>query len=244
MAMKLKDKVALVTGASSGIGSATARALAGEGARVIVTARRIDRLRAMERESDGRIHAIEADLMSEASMDALMRDALAWSGGKLDILVNNAGLSRGNVLQKSELADLRVMIETNVFALANLTRLALTAIKAAKGTIINIASTAAKSAPPGSTVYAATKAAVGVFSEALRKEVFTDGVRVTTIYPGFVETEFFDGMVPEKRDSLKQMLAAVEPLKSEDLADLIAYIVTRPAYVSLNEVVIRPTKQP
>lgn len=240
----LKNKVALVTGASSGIGAATTRSLAENGAKVIITARRTERLRQLQDEFGDLIHVIAADITSEPAVESLIRDALAWSGGQLDILVNNAGLSRGGILDQSDPADLRVTIGTNFSALVDITRLALPALKAAKGTIINISSGAAKSAPAGNSVYAAAKAAVATFSESLRKEVGGLGVRVTSILPGFIETEFFDAITPEKKEGLLQAMAQMEPLKATDLADLILFILTRPAYVSLNEVVIRPTKQP
>jgi NADP-dependent 3-hydroxy acid dehydrogenase YdfG len=125
----------------------------------------------------------------------------------------------------------------------NMTRLAIPALKKSSGDIVNVASIAAKSPVPGSAVYSGTKAAVSNFSEALRKELIEEGIRVVTIYPGFVETEFFDNAAPEKKEVVLQAMAKIGPLKAQDLADVITFAVTRPPNVSLNEIVIRPTKQ-
>lgn len=246
MAGKLQDKVVLITGASSGIGAATAAALLRDGARVAVTARRADRLVELGRKlgaGDDRFLAIEADIRKETDVETLMAKTLSW-GGQLDALINNAGLSRGNSHETISSDDIHLILDTNLFALSNLTRLAIPALKKTKGDVINISSTAAISLIPGTAVYAASKAAVAAFSEVLRKELGNEGVRVTTIYPGLVHTEFFDGFGEEKKANLLKMASAIEALHSEDLADTIMFALTRPPHVSLNEIVIRPTKQP
>lgn len=244
MGNRLKGKIALVTGASSGVGAATVRQMAAEGATIIATARRQDRLQDLKDEFKSQIHTVAADITDGQAVEALVKDALGWSGGKLDILINNAGLARGGILDESDPADLYVTMNTNFVALVNLTRLAMPALKSAKGTIINLSSGAARSAPAGSSVYSAAKAAVVTFSASLHKEVGPSGVRVTSILPGFIETEFFDGYDAKMKEGLQQVMTQMEALKATDIADLILYITTLPHYVSLNEVVIRPTRQP
>jgi len=242
----LQGKVALITGASSGIGAATAAALLSAGARVVVTARRIEKLLELGKKlgvGDDRFLAIEADIRKESDLEDLINKAQTW-GGRLDLLINNAGLSRGNSHETISSEDIHLILDTNVFALTNLTRLAIPALKKTKGDIVNISSTAALSLIPGTAVYAASKAAVAAFSEVLRKELLADGVRVTTIYPGLVQTEFFDGFGEEKKTALLKMAESIEALHSEDLAETIMFAVTRPPHVNLNEIVIRPTKQP
>ncbi|MFA5677555.1 MAG: SDR family oxidoreductase [Pseudomonas sp.] len=245
MANNIEGKVALITGASSGIGAATAAALLDAGAKVVVTARRVDRLRQLGEKlgaGDDRFLAIAADIRNEAELESLIAKTLEW-GGRLDILLNNAGLSRGNSHETISPEDIHLILDTNVFALSNLSRLAIPALKKSKGDIINISSTAAISLIPGTAVYAASKAAVAAFSEVLRKELCGEGVRVTTIYPGLVKTEFFDAFEETKKANLMKMAEAIEALDAQDLADTILFTLTRPAHVNLNEIVIRPTKQ-
>ncbi len=153
----LDGKVALVTGVSSGIGAATAAALLNAGARVAVTARRVERLRELGQQLGAgadRWLAIEADVRREADAGQLVSSTVAWGRG-LNILVNNAGLSRGNLVEGASTEDLRLMMETNLFALSNLSRLALPALKKSRGDLVNISSTAATAFTPGSAFYAA-----------------------------------------------------------------------------------------
>lgn len=246
MGGKLEGKVVLITGASSGIGAATAQVLVEEGARVAVTARRVDRLEELRTQlgvDASRFLAIGADVREQGDAQRMLDETIAW-GGRLDVLINNAGLSRGSSLETTPVEDIDLMLDTNVFALINLTRLALPAIRAAQGDIVNVASTIAKSFAPGSSVYGATKAAVVGFSESLRKEVLETGVRVMTVYPGLVETEFFDGFDAAKRDALKGMAVQIHALSGRDLGESIAFILSRPRHVNINEMVVRPTLQP
>ena len=246
MSQDLQGKVALITGASSGIGAATASAFLAAGARVAVAARRRDRLLELGQQPgarEDRLLVIEADVRSDEAAAALIDRTLSW-GGRLDVLVNNAGLSRGNLHEGMSPEDIRLILDTNVYALMNLTRLAVAPLKAARGDVVNISSTAALALIPGTAVYAGSKAAVAAFSEVLRKELAAHDVRVTAIYPGLVQSEFFDGFEPAKREALLNAVAAMDALHPEDLAEAILFAVTRPHRVSLNEIVIRPTKQP
>lgn len=241
----LTGKVALVTGASSGIGAATAAALFEQGARVVACARREDRLHELAKKlgaGDDGFLAVKCDVRDANEAQSLLSRTVEW-GGKLDILINNAGLSRGSLHEYSNAEDLRLMLDTNVFALANLSRLAIPALKQAAGDIVNVSSTVAKAMIPGSALYSATKAAVAAFSEVLRKELGPAGVRLVTIYPGFVDTEFFDYFDAAKKQGLAQLKATMDVLSGEDLAAVIVFALTRPPHVALNEIVVRPTQQ-
>lgn len=247
MAKPLHDKVVMVTGSSAGIGAATITALLDAGARVVAVARRIERMRVLQEQlsvGKDRLLAVSCDIQEAQQVQALMAQALEW-GGSLDGLINNAGLSRGGLLENSQMEDLRVMLDTNVFALTNLTRLATAELKKSQGTLINISSSVVHALPPGSAVYSASKAAVAAFSEVMRKELCTSNVRVITIYPGMVETEFFAGITDEmKKQSFNKLKESMEALQAEDIAEVILFALTRPGRVSLNEIVVRPTRQP
>lgn len=245
---ELSGKVALVTGASSGIGAAVARMLLHDNVRVAAVARRVERLRDLGGGIAGaeqRLLAIAADINDPGAPRRIVESATEWAGG-LDILINNAGLSRGAVLERADPKDLRLMIETNLWALVDLTRLAIPALRAhGNGDIINIGSIAARALVPGSAVYAASKAAVGAFSESIRRELATEGVRVAVIHPGYVGSEFFDAITdPERRARTDKAMAEFGALAPEDISDLIRYILTRPRGVNLGDIAIRPTKQP
>ena len=247
MTKPLQDKVVMVTGASSGIGAATIAALLDVGARVITVARRIDRLQALQKElgvGDDRVLPVKCDIRDEQQAQTLMDQALEW-GGSLDGLINNAGLSRGGLLEKTQVDDLRVMLDTNIFALANLTSLATPELKKAQGTLINISSSVVHALIPGSAVYSASKAAVAAFSEVMRKELCASNARVITIYPGMVDTEFFDGITDEKKkQSFDKLKESIDALQAEDIAEVILFALSQPGRVSLNEIVVRPTRQP
>jgi NADP-dependent 3-hydroxy acid dehydrogenase YdfG len=194
-AKPLKGRVALVTGASSGIGEATAFALAGAGARTAIVARRAERLAAVaERiaEAGGEALALAADAALESEAKRMLGE-VENRFGRLDILVNNAGVMLLSPVAEAEIADFRRMIEINLFGLMTLTRLALPIMKrGGAGHFVNISSVAGRVANPGSAGYAATKFGVGAFSESLRREVYKDKIRVTVIEPGAVATELAD----------------------------------------------------
>lgn len=246
LAGPLAGKVALVTGASSGIGEATAVALAEAGAKVALAARRADRLSdltARIEKAGGEALPIEADVTDAGDL-ARMMEAIAGRWDRLDILVNNAGVMLLSPLAEARGEDLRHMVELNLIALMELTRVALPQLKASRGHIVNVSSVAGRVANPGSSGYSATKFGVVGFSEALRREVYADKVRVTVIEPGLVMTELGDHITnPAMKDNLRQRQAAMEGLQSEDIAAAVLYAVSQPPRVNVNEILIRPTDQ-
>jgi NADP-dependent 3-hydroxy acid dehydrogenase YdfG len=244
----LDGKVAAVTGASSGIGAATARMLADAGAAVALGARRVDRLAALASgidESGGRALAIELDVAKEQSANAFVAEAKSQLGG-LDILVNNAGVMLLGPVEGAPTDQWRTMVNVNVLGLLYCTHAALPVMReAGGGHIVNISSVAGRSANAGSAVYNLTKFGVGAFSEALRQEVSPAGIRTTIIEPGFVDTELQGhNEHPAVREGIEKMRQALpEVLQAEDIAGAILYAVTQPQRVDVNEVLIRPTGQ-
>jgi clavulanate-9-aldehyde reducatase len=248
MAGALDGKVAAITGASSGIGEATALALAGAGASVALGARREDRLRALaERiEGDGgRAVALAADVTDEESARSFVSEAHSQLGG-LDILVNNAGVMLLGPVEGADTSQWRTMVNVNLLGLLYCTHAALPLMRSAgSGHIVNISSVAGRSANAGSAVYNLTKFGVGAFSEALRQEVSPSGIRTTIIEPGFVDTELQGhNEHPAVQGAIEKMRQSVpEVLQAEDIAAAILYAVTQPGRVDVNEVLIRPTGQ-
>jgi NADP-dependent 3-hydroxy acid dehydrogenase YdfG len=244
----LDGKVAAITGASSGIGEATAKALAEAGAAVALGARRVDRLEALASsidESGGHALAIELDVAEEASANAFVAEAKSQLGG-LDILVNNAGVMLLGPVEGADTSQWRTMVNVNLLGLLYCTHAALPLMReAGRGHIVNISSVAGRSANAGSAVYNLTKFGVGAFSEALRQEVSPAGIRTTVIEPGFVDTELQGhNEHPAVREAIEQMRQSLpEVLKAEDIAGGILYAVTQPQRVDVNEVLIRPTGQ-
>ncbi len=251
--MILNDTVAVVTGASSGIGEATARALALQGARVVLAARRRERLEALAHQvegSGGKAHVVEADVTDPVQGERVIEEAVK-AFGRLDILINNAGVMLLGPIVNAPVQEWHRMIDLNLTALLRCTHAALPhLLKAASeqprrvADVVNISSVAGRVARMNSGVYNATKFAVGAFSESLRQEVTTRHVRVGLIEPGMVVTELQNHLRPEVREALKGRFASInDPLQAEDIADAIAYMVTRPRHVAINEMLIRPTEQ-
>lgn len=242
----LAGKVALVTGASSGIGEATAAALAAAGAKVAVAARRIDRLATLASRIDkagGTALAVAADIAKGGDVTAMV-DKVVSEWDRLDILVNNAGVMLLAPAAEADLDDWRRMIELNLIGLMATTKAALPHLKAAKGHIVNVSSVAGRVANPGASGYAATKFGVVAFSESLRREVYADKVRVTVIEPGLVRTELADHITNEEfKAGIEHRLATMEALTAEDIANAILYAVSQPPHVNINEILIRPTDQ-
>jgi NADP-dependent 3-hydroxy acid dehydrogenase YdfG len=243
MAPQLAGKVALVTGASSGIGEATSIALAAEGAHVALGARRTDRLEDLKAKLGHPSLAIELDVTDETSAaDAVQRtvDGL----GRLDIVINNAGVMLLGPIVGADTEDWRRMVNTNVLGLMYVTHAALPHLLESKGDLVNISSVAGRTARAGAGVYNASKWAVNAFSESLRQEVTSHGVRVSLVEPGAVATELGDHIThPAAKQALQARVAAMRPLQADDVARAIVYVLTQPPHVAINEVLVRPTDQ-
>jgi len=247
MVQKLTGKVALVTGASSGIGEATALALAEEGAIVAISARRADRLQDLVKritDKGGKAFPIVGDVVEEAQANEIVQKAYKELG-RLDILVNNAGVMLLGQIDGANTEDWRRMINTNVLGLLYVTHAALPIMKGQNsGHIVNISSVAGRTARAGSGVYNASKWGVVGFSEALRQEVLKNKIRVTIIEPGIVATELTNHITDETaKKTMQDWAKSMTPLESEDIAAAIAYAVTQPERVNVNEILIRPTEQ-
>ena len=248
MAESIDGKVALVTGASSGIGEATAEMLADAGAKVALVARRKDRIDDLaERISGagGTAVAIEADVSDEATANSAVDRAHAELGG-LDFLINNAGVMLLGPVAGADTEHWRRMIDVNLLGLLYCTHASLPKMgEAGGGHIVNVSSVAGRTAAMGSAVYNMTKWGVVGFSEGLRQEVLHANVRVTCVEPGFVETELQGHnehpLVVEAIEKVTEQIGDL--LQASDIADAVLYAVTRPQHVAINEVLVRPTKQ-
>jgi NADP-dependent 3-hydroxy acid dehydrogenase YdfG len=248
MGEALKGRKALITGASSGIGEATALAMAAEGASVALGARRKDRLDALVARiaaEGGTAVAIEADVADEDPARSLGEGAAAELDG-LDALVNNAGVMLLGLVQGADPGDWRRMIDVNLLGLLYCTHAALPIIRdGGGGDVVNVSSVAGRVAAMGSAAYNMTKWGVVGFSVALRQEGAHIGVRVTCVVPGFVATELqghnTNPMVVEATEKMREQIGQV--LEAEDIANAIVYAVSQPPHVSVNEVLIRPTGQ-
>lgn len=245
MAGPLEGRVAVVTGASSGIGEATARALSEAGASVALGARRADRLERIVAELDGPALARELDVADEEQARGFVRDAHDELGG-LHILVNNAGVMLLGPVADADTSEWRRMVDVNLLGLLWCTHAALPLIAASGGgDVVNVSSVAGRRAEAGAAVYNMTKFGVHAFSEALRQEALHSGIRVTTVAPGFVETELQGhNESPLVRKTLERARERIgEVLKARDIAEAIVHAITRPEHVCVNEIVVRPTGQ-
>ncbi|OKH23373.1 SDR family NAD(P)-dependent oxidoreductase [Chroogloeocystis siderophila] len=247
MANKLDGKVALITGASSGIGEASALALAAEGAKVVLAARRLDRLEKLVsqiKDSGKEAIAIQTDITDQAQITEMVQKANA-NFGSVDILINNAGVMLTGLVDGADTSDWRRMVDIDLLGLMYATHAALPIMKAQGcGHIINIASVAGRQTFANFAVYNAVKFGVVAFSEALRKEVYQNKIRVTVIEPGAVATELTDHITDqESKQQVEGMYQSVTPLESEDIANAIVYAVTQPARVNVSEILIMPTEQ-
>ena len=243
----LEGRVALVTGASSGIGDATARALASAGADVAIAARRHDRLDVLARELEKagtKVLVLAADLLVEEENRRIVAETEAHFG-RLDILVNNAGVMLLSPVDDSNPADWRRMFELNMLAPMVSSQAALDGMRArGGGHIISIASTAGRVANPNASGYAASKFGIVAFSESLRREVYKNNIRVTVIEPGVVATELRDHIPhADTKQALDNWAASMRQLQPEDVANAVLYCVTQPAHVNVNEILMRPTDQ-
>ena len=247
MSNRLKGRVALVTGASSGIGEATALELARQGAKVAIAARRRERLDALAKQLEGlgaEPLVLTADLADETAARRVVKETEAHYG-RLDILVNNAGVMYLEPVAEADLGRWRQMLELNVLGLIAATQAALAGMRARRdGHIVNISSTAGRIANPNAAAYAATKFGVVAFSEALRREVYKDNIRVSVIEPGAVATELREHIGhAATKEALNAWAESMRQLQSQDIAEVIAFCVSRPSHVNINEVLVRPTDQ-
>jgi NADP-dependent 3-hydroxy acid dehydrogenase YdfG len=244
---RLCQRVVVVTGASSGIGEATAIALAAEGAKVVAVARRSDRLEALAekiRAQGGTLQPMTADVADEAQI----RDVVAKTQeqfGRIDSLINNAGVMLLGPIDGANTEDWRRMIDVNLLGLMYATHAVLPIMKSQKtGHIINVSSVAGRTIAPYGAVYSATKFAVGAFSESLRQQVYQDNIRVTIVEPGVVATELVQHIThAETKNMAEEFYGSMKTLESEDIANAIVYALTQPAHVSINEILVRPTAQ-
>jgi NADP-dependent 3-hydroxy acid dehydrogenase YdfG len=249
---QLNGTVALITGASSGIGEATALELARSGASVALAARRADRLEALESrvsQAGGRALVVEADVSSQEQAQAMVQRTINELG-RLDTLINNAGVMLLGPAVNAPMDEWERMIAVNVQGLLYSAHAALPhLLKAAEdeprrvADVVNISSVAGRVARSGSAVYNLTKHGVGAFSDALRQEVATRHVRVSLVEPGGVETELRLHNRTEIQEQIEQRFSGIELLQADHIAEAITYIVTRPRRVAVNEVLIRPTEQ-
>ncbi|HEY2237848.1 MAG TPA: SDR family NAD(P)-dependent oxidoreductase [Streptosporangiaceae bacterium] len=252
MTDRLDGTVALITGASSGIGAATALELAGLGAAVSLVARRSDRLEDLAttiRGQGGTALVLKADITDEPQAREVV-DRTAAELGRLDTLVNNAGVMLLGPVADAPMSEWQRMININLLGLLYCTHAALPLLLDAVGTsprrvadIVNISSVAGRTMRSGSAVYNATKHGVGAFTEALRQEVTRRYLRVSVVEPGAVETELVSHNRPEIRDGLEARFDEQERMQASDIAEVVSFIVTRPRRAALNEVLIRPTDQ-
>src|SRR5215216_3530808 len=245
MAGPLDGRVAVVTGASSGIGEATVRALSGAGASVALGARRTDRLQSIADNLAGPALVHEVDVSDEEQARGLVQAARDQLGG-LDILVNNAGVMLLGPVAGADTDEWRRMIAVNLLGLLYCTHAALPLLEASGGgDVVNVSSVAGRRADAGAAVYNMTKFGVHAFSEALRQEALHERIRVTTVAPGFVDTELqghnANPLVRRTMERHREQIGEV--LRAEDIAEQIVHAVSLPAHVCVNEVVVRPTGQ-
>ena len=243
----IKDKVVIITGASSGIGYATALSLAKEGAKLVVGARRTDRLEKLVKEieeNNGEILSQKFDVTKKSDCDDLVNTAIKkW--GKVDVLINNAGLMPLSFVKNLKVDEWDQMIDVNIKGVLYCTAAVLPHMRESKsGHIINISSVAGRIVFPAGSVYCATKHAVTAFSEGLRQELSPrNNIRVTTIEPGVVSTELTNTITDESLEKFVETSKKMEALKAEDIASAIIFAINAPDHVSVNEILVRPTTQ-
>ena len=236
------SRVAVITGASSGIGEATARALAADGHRLALLARRVDRIQALAGELGGGTIAIEADVTDRDSIVAAAERVNSELGGA-DILVNNAGVMLLAPFSSDQRAEHRQMVEVNLLGAMTATEVFLDQLRQGGGDLVNISSVAGRTARAGNAAYAATKWGINGWSEALRQELQPD-IRVTVIEPGAVATELTDHITDAETKLATQRFVKDLAITAMDIAEVIAFAVSRPRRMTLNEILVRPTAQP
>jgi serine 3-dehydrogenase len=240
----MMTKTAFITGATAGIGAATARRFVDAGWRVVATGRRQDRLAALVDELGAdKVHGIAFDMRDEEAIDAALA-SLPEGFGEIDALVNNAGLALGTApAQSADLAQWRQMIDTNVTGLVTITHKLLPRLIARKGVILNLSSVAATYPYTGGNAYGGTKAFVRQFSLGLRSDLHGTGVRVTSIEPGMVETEFTLVRTGGNQQASDTLYGGANPMTAEDIAETLFWVATQPAHVNFNSIELMPVTQ-
>lgn len=244
----LKGKTTFITGASAGIGKACAELCAKEKSNLILTARRIDKLKALanklEKENKIKVKCLKLDVRNFEEIEETIH-ALEKNWRQIDILINNAGLSRGlDKIHEGKKDDWDEMIDTNIKGLVYVTRHVLPLmVKRNKGHIINIGSTAGHEVYPAGNVYAATKFAVKALSQSIRLDVLDKGIKITSVDPGMVETEF--SLVRFRGDKVraKNVYKGLQPLSPKDVAESVLFAATRPNHVNINQIILTPLAQ-
>jgi 3-hydroxy acid dehydrogenase / malonic semialdehyde reductase len=240
---ELEGKTAVVTGASSGIGAETARALAGAGARLALGARRVERVEELAAELGGDHLALPLDVTDAKSCESFVESAVS-AFDKLDVLINNAGLALGRTsIAEGNEDDDRQMLETNVLGLVRVTRLCLPHMEDGRGHIVNLGSWAGREAYAQGGMYVGSKTAVRVLTYVLRKEL-VGRIRVSTVDPGMVgDTEFSDVRFRGDQEKKEAVYRGVDYLTPADVADCILWVVTRPPHMNVDEIVVKPLQQ-
>ncbi|MEH2063724.1 MAG: SDR family oxidoreductase [Nostoc sp.] len=246
--ISLKNQIILITGASSGIGTACAKIFADAGAKLILAARRLERLQqladTLSQEFGTEIHLLQLDVRDRHAVEsAIATLPPAWS--EIDILINNAGLSRGlDKLHEGNFQDWEDMIDTNVKGLLYVSRYVVPGmVSRDRGHVVNLGSIAGHQTYPGGNVYCATKAAVRAISEGLKQDLLGTRIRVTSVDPGMVETEFSEVRFHGNTERANKVYQGVTPLTADDVADVIFFCVTRSRHVNINEVLLMPVDQ-
>ncbi|MBD2298761.1 SDR family oxidoreductase [Nostoc sp. FACHB-190] len=246
--ISLQNQIVLITGASSGIGTACAKVFAGAGAKLILAARRLERLQqladSLNQEFGTATHLLQLDVRDRPAVESAINNLPAeWSN--IDILINNAGLSRSlDKLHEGDFQDWEEMIDTNIKGLLYLTRYVVPGmVSRGRGHVVNLGSIAGHQTYPGGNVYCATKAAVKAISEGLKQDLLGTPVRVTSVDPGMVETEFSEVRFHGDTERAKRVYQGVNPLTADDIADVIFFCTTRSPHVNINEVILMPVNQ-
>ena len=240
----IKDKVVVITGASSGLGEAAARRLAKDGAKLVLGARRLDRLQFLAKElSLGPDAVVQTDVSKYDEVKRLVDDAVKLHG-RLDVMINNAGLMPQSLLQRLKIDEWDRMIDVNIKGVLYGIAAALPVMQAQKsGHIINVSSVAGHKVRPGGTIYSATKSAVRVISEGLRQEVKSYNIRTTIISPGAVESELPDSITDPDIGAAISKFYKETAISADSFANMVAFAMSQPDDVDINEILFRPTRQ-